>query len=353
MVTERPVTPLLGWLCLAVCLAVAFAACQRSKDPRFPHVLHLTKLACGKPGQPECLSCVSCHSPAQKGRAHKLPNASLCEECHRDDAHEVAKVLETVPERPYGEISFNHDKHLSMGPIQGQCVPCHAGVVRTDEATIPPMSQCFTCHEHEAEWQRGQCAPCHEKRDLQRTMPQTFLRHDAAFMKQHGSDAATQPELCQSCHAESDCQACHDMTQGVAVEVRRVEKIEANLVHRGDFMVRHSIEAQSQSARCASCHEPAECDACHVARGVSGNAVGGRNPHPPGWADGNVGGSDFHGTVARRDLLSCAGCHEQGPATNCIRCHKVGAYGGNPHPHGWKSAREPASQMCRYCHEGP
>jgi hypothetical protein len=84
---------------------------------------------------------------------------------------------------------------------------------------------------------------------------------------------------------------------------------------------------------------------------VSGNRLGATNPHPPGWVGNDVRSADFHGRQARRDIASCAGCHEQGPATNCIRCHKVGAYGGNPHPHGWQSARGPGSAMCRYCHE--
>jgi len=344
--------PLSLALGFAIALGACFAACHGTENPRFPHAVHLTELACGAPGQPECLSCATCHAPSQKGRAHKLPNASLCEECHKDDAHEVSRVLATIPERPHGDIAFNHDKHLTMGPIAGQCVPCHAGVVREGLSNIPPMSKCFECHEHQDEWDRGECAPCHEKKDLRRTMPETFLRHDEDFMKQHGSRAVTDQKLCQSCHSEADCQGCHDVTQALSIEQRKPEKIEAGFVHQGDFMVRHAIEAQSQSARCASCHEPQECDSCHVARGVSGNAVNGRNPHPPGWVGGDTQGRDFHGQVARRDLLSCAGCHEQGPATNCIRCHKVGAYGGNPHPHGWKSAREPASQMCRYCHEG-
>jgi hypothetical protein len=159
--------------------------------------------------------------------------------------------------------------------------------------------------------------------------------------------------LCQSCHAEKDCQVCHDLTSGMAPDRRHPDQLERKQVHRGDFMVRHAIEAQSQPARCQSCHEPEQdCDSCHVARGVSGNALGSRNPHPPGWVGSNTRASDFHGTAARRDLLACAACHEQGPATNCIRCHQVGGYGGNPHPAGWQSSREPASSMCRYCHGG-
>jgi hypothetical protein len=123
------------------------------------------------------------------------------------------------------------------------------------------------------------------------------------------------------------------------------------MVHRGDFLTRHAIDALAEPARCLSCHTERDCDSCHVERGVSGNAVGANNPHPPGWVGADTRSSDFHGSHARRDILSCAGCHEQGPATNCIRCHTVGAYGGNPHPSGWQSARGRQSSMCRYCHE--
>src|SRR5690606_35965555 len=157
-------------------------------------------------GQPECLSCASCHAPARMGRAHKLPDTALCEQCHKDDAHQMAQVLRAVPERPYGESGFNHDKHLAMGPIDGPCVPCHAGVVRTDRATIPPMSQCFSCHEHQAQWDRGQCTPCHQREDLTQIMPETFLRHEESFMRHHGSEALAQEVLCQSCHSQSECQ---------------------------------------------------------------------------------------------------------------------------------------------------
>jgi hypothetical protein len=83
---------------------------------------------------------------------------------------------------------------------------------------------------------------------------------------------------------------------------------------------------------------------------VSANLANPRNPHPPEWVGSNTSSSNFHGPAARRDILSCAGCHEAGPATNCIQCHKVGAYGGNPHPSGWKSSRGVEAEMCRYCH---
>jgi hypothetical protein len=231
-------------------------------------------------------------------------------------------------------------------------VPCHAGVVDPKRSPLPPMSQCFGCHEHAEQWEHGQCTPCHESEALRHTLPVTFLKHDNAFLRHHGDAMAQrqQASLCQNCHTQAQCQSCHDVTQDLTVEARRPDAIESGQVHRGDFMVRHAIEARSQPAKCLSCHTVQTCDSCHVARGVSANVANPANPHPPEWVGTNTSSSNFHGTAARRDILSCAACHEAGPATNCIRCHQVGGYGGNPHPRGWKSARGSDAEMCRYCH---
>ncbi|HWA78532.1 MAG TPA: cytochrome c3 family protein [Polyangiaceae bacterium] len=248
-------------------------------------------------------------------------------------------------------IAFNHDQHLTMPSIQGQCVPCHGGVVQAEASPLPPMSQCFTCHEHQQQWNARQCAPCHQTRDLRKTLPETFLKHDAGFARHHGQMATEDRRLCQSCHEQQDCNGCHDVSQELTRERRQPEKIESTSVHGGDFLVRHALEAEAEPARCARCHTPETCDSCHRERGVSAARSGARSPHPPGWVGTNTGASSFHGREARRDLLACASCHDQGPLTNCIRCHKVGAYGGNPHPGGWQSARSPREGMCRYCHE--
>jgi len=341
---------ILLWLTLTL---AAFAACRsESAPPRFPHQVHLAGIACGVPGKPACLSCVSCHDVATHDSGQRMPQAAVCARCHRD-ANQVKAVLSVAPVRPSGEISIDHDKHLAMPEIRGQCVPCHAGVVDAKRPPLPPMSQCFSCHEHEQQWAQAQCTPCHEPEALRRTMPTTFLKHDTGFLRHHGSVMAErqQAQLCQSCHTQAQCQACHDVTQDLTVEKRRPEKIESGQVHRGDFMVRHAIEARSQPARCLSCHTVQGCDSCHAARGVSANVANPANPHPPEWVGTNTSSSNFHGTAARRDIVACAACHEAGPATNCIRCHKVGGYGGNPHPRGWKSARGVDSEMCRYCHE--
>ena len=335
----------------ALYAAVVAGACADRVSPRFPHRLHLTGLECGAPGKPACLSCTSCHSVADRERGHAFPEGELCVRCHRDGAHEILASLGGRAPRPSGRIAFDHARHLGMKEVGGQCVPCHAGVVDAERAELPSMSTCLSCHEHERQWQDVVCAPCHAQADLERTLPLTFMRHDQDFARRHGELARQEQRLCQSCHAQAQCDDCHDVTQRLAVERRRPELIEQSFVHRGDFLVRHAVEAESQPSRCLSCHTVETCDSCHVARGVSGNARGSRNPHPAGWVGSNPDASSFHGEEARRDIVACASCHEAGPATNCIRCHRVGGYGGNPHPNGWKSGQPESATMCRYCHE--
>jgi hypothetical protein len=336
---------------LVALLAAALAACSTTSNPRFPHAVHLARSICAGPGRPPCPTCNSCHAVSRDDRrVDMLPRESQCTACHKPAERDVLRTLTAIPVRPSGEIAFDHDRHLAMPEISGQCVSCHAGVLNDKSADMPPMSQCFSCHEHREQWQRAQCLPCHQSEDLRHTPPRTFLQHTASFARRHGQFAQENKALCQSCHAEAECNACHDTSQTLTAERRSPEDIERNFVHRGDFMVRHAIEADAAPARCARCHSPQTCDSCHLARGVSANRLDGRSPHPQGWVGANANARSLHGIEARRDILKCASCHEQGPATNCIRCHKVGAYGGNPHPAGWRSSSGTDAQMCRYCH---
>lgn len=344
------------WSALGIGLA---AACLERPATRFPHELHLVRLECGGPGAPECLTCASCHRSAREASSplgrepSAVPPPESCSGCHPSDAGAklAASARAAVTPPPVAHaIRFSHEAHLAMPAIRGQCMPCHSGAVEPSSTLFPPMARCFDCHEHAEQFERTECGPCHDASDVRRLLPTSFLAHDAAWLRHHGAEAAQSEALCASCHAQKECDDCHDLSQSLPRELRRPDDLDRERVHPPDFLSRHSLEASSQPARCATCHAPASCDGCHVEHGVSGQSAAGFNPHPPGWVGGNPGSRDFHGRAARRDLLSCAGCHDQGPATNCIRCHSVGGYGGNPHPRGWQSTRSEASSMCRYCH---
>lgn len=335
----------------AMVLAVVLA-CSERPSVRFPHRLHVAQLACGGPDQHPCMTCNSCHQMQES--QPRAPARSDCVSCHRESSDELLAKVHRSPEAPPPpayQIHFSHEKHLAMSQIRGQCVTCHSGAVRGGDAPdFPPMERCFACHEHAEQWERSECAPCHDRADVEKLVPQTFLHHVGDFIRRHGVLATQERAKCESCHTQADCDDCHDVTQNLTIERRRPEAITQSFVHRGDFITRHPIEAQMQQARCMTCHTSESCDACHVERGISGNRIGALNPHPPGWVGANPQARDFHGRAARREVALCASCHEQGPQTNCIRCHKVGAFGGNPHPSGWKSSQSKDDTMCRYCH---
>jgi hypothetical protein len=249
---------------------------------------------------------------------------------------------------PRAPVRFDHFDHLALEVIRGQCVKCHAGVVDGNATRMPQMASCFDgCHGSVAD---SDCKSCHPT-DLRRLVPRTFLRHDMEFARNHGAAAASQERVCSRCHAAGECVDCHDASQKLPVDVRRAEQIDRELLHRADFVSRHGIEARHDGASCLRCHQTSSCDGCHVLRGVSASLVRAASPHPVGWIGPDVGGANFHGRHARREIVTCAGCHDQGPMTNCIRCHKVGGSGGNPHPSGWRSSRDASAATCRYCHE--
>ena len=324
-------------------------ACSAPRPPRFAHLEHLVKLECGDEGQPECLHCGSCHATSRTDGELVAPGYRQCSSCHDNPRQILARSRLPGP-APGEAIRFSHENHLQREGILGQCVKCHAGVVSDDPwaPATPSMATCLGCHQ--SEFDQNRCTDCHPSAELAVLKPVTFLRHDGSWIRRHGLVAAQSRQTCGTCHAERSCTDCHDLSQTLKLQGKYPEAIFREMPHRADFITRHAIEASDQ-AKCLSCHAPSSCDSCHTARGVSANAVGARNPHPIGWVGRDTSSRKFHGRAARRDLLQCAGCHDQGPQTNCIRCHRPGAPGGNPHPSGWESSQDRSSPMCRYCHE--
>lgn len=346
-----------GLVLAGAVVLVAGGACSKRLLTRFPHELHLAELECGKPGTPDCLSCNTCHAGTPDQSTWVKPPQSVCERCHQQNESQkyAISVRPVTAARPAAyDIRFGHDKHLKMPEIKGQCVKCHAGAVQAagGKPLFPPMNTCRGCHKHEEQFAANECTPCHKPNQLRGLKPLSFLSHDANWMRRHGTLARDELAMCSMCHAQTQCDACHDATQTIRTEVRNPDAIQRQYVHRFDFLSRHGIEAQSQPAMCVSCHQKQDCDACHMERGVSGGLVDGHNPHPPNWS-GNAGAAtNLHGAAARRDISSCAACHEQGAASNCVRCHKVGGFGGNPHPPGWSSTLGTDSGSCAACHGG-
>ncbi len=319
-------------------------------SPRFPHRVHLESTG---------LNCHNCHSSiptsTTTGRPD-FPGYAACSSCHRSEVgqgrrygYDAQATFSGNPDRRH--VIFSHQRH--MRPAKGQCVQCHKDVESNvpTQAILPAMAACLgACHQKQ--YDDRNCTLCHQQSDLVTLRPVTDIPHGLDYVPRHATDALRAGQLCRSCHTDNQCTACHSTSTGLRAEVQRLDDTRSSFRHGGDYITRHAIEARTEPTACVRCHQPSSCDSCHVRNGVSGNARGGLSPHPAGWTGRDSSDPTSHGRAARRQVVECASCHEQGPATNCIRCHKVGAFGGNPHPAGWSRMQSASSgETCRYCHE--
>lgn len=167
------------------------------------------------------------------------------------------------------------------------------------------------------------------------------------WLAEHGPQAGRPTADCSDCHAPSYCSDCHNSRQdGLTPETRMPEQTEREFIHRGEFRSRHAGEARTDPAQCQQCHLSQECQSCHAREGITTGAAA--YPHPAGWLA--PGSPEFHGDVARQDILLCASCHENGSATNCVTCHSASATTTSPHPAGWGNNQDRNSPACRNCH---
>ena len=149
-------------LLLVVALGLsALVACSGSRA-HFSHEYHLTRIACGGPGQPRCLNCTSCHKVDKTN--HMLPRVTACRNCHKPAEQTTLAAVHPAPndDLQFAEsLRFSHEQHLKMPALSGQCVPCHAGVVPPADdpqaSVFPPMKRCFKCHEHQQQWDQAKC----------------------------------------------------------------------------------------------------------------------------------------------------------------------------------------------------
>lgn len=343
-----------GALLALLVLGVAGACALRAFEA-FSHGRHLRDQVCGGPGEPPCLSCTSCH---RAGEAHDpaawaKPPTEVCSSCHKDQSDRLKFEVTGHPKRHSAahDIVFDHDRHLALDAIGGQCIQCHdiAGT-RSGAGVFPTMATCLGCHEHAQAFDKNECGPCHEPQHIPHLKPTSFINHDVAWRERHGGAAKTNAQLCTVCHSEASCNDCHDATQAMQSVLRRPEAIERGEPHRFDFATRHALEARSQPGQCLECHTAPECDSCHVRSGISASRAGAPNPHAGLWASGDGSSLNEHGRAARRDLVSCAACHDQGAQSNCVRCHAVDGFGGSPHPPGFRSSEPKSAPGCAPCH---
>ncbi len=341
---------------IALCAAALIAACStvatKSRDTIvFSHYLHAE----------QGVGCTDCHGEITEDAERKIqavPRMTGCADCHdveSDDGcgtcHTDTDNPETYPAELSTHLVFSHQIHQER---TSDCADCHADAASTaqlgdGQRLVPQHPECNTCHQPDMD--AGRCQLCHDRLDLYQRKPETVYSHGEGFFEKHGLQAAAGgAEHCALCHDQSFCGDCHARTMTVRPSLRYPDRVDRSFVHQGDWISRHVIEARSGDTGCLKCHGTSFCSSCHEQGGVGG-LLGQRNPHPASWLMPNT--AESHSRAARRNIVECAACHDQGPASNCLRCHRAGG-GHNPHPPGWK-APVPASErtshkMCSLCH---
>lgn len=350
--------PKVSALTLLMVLSLALAACAgvlglKGKSPSHPfeHRAHVLK----------GVNCKECHADVslagEVGDVH-FPTPKDCVRCHekphdtRDcrTCHTEAYVRESA-ELARKHLRFEHKQHMAQ--VKGDCVRCHVGVAEPNPTALRPvMATCFGCHAHQDQWQVRDCDGCHVDLGTEHVKPTSHVVHEGDFVREHGVRAASARDLCSTCHSERYCASCHGVGTVPILPARQAfDSPQLSGLHRAGFRARHAEEARAQPGVCTTCHSEASCKDCHSRRNVAAGG-GARNPHPPDWLTPGRGGGQ-HGTQARIDPASCAGCHGGAGEQLCVGCHKVGGSGGNPHGAGFRSTKNKTRDVpCRLCHAG-
>jgi hypothetical protein len=238
-----------------------------------------------------------------------------------------------------------------MAETNGNCMRCHAEIPRADsvEALEHPAMETCTDGCHKSALAETRCDLCHDDLSRYKLESIRFMSHGADFERRHGPVAKKDASTCANCHETSYCSDCHSSTAPIEPSTKLLERSTRSFIHPQPYVAIHAIDARSKKDTCESCHRPTFCRSCHASVGLAGLANDRAAPHPRGWLD--PFSPSFHGIEARRSIESCAGCHDRGAQSNCVRCHQVGGSGGNPHPPGFSRRTDPTqNRMCRICH---
>lgn len=336
---------------LTACAGLFGSPGSTEESIRAPHQRH-------KEADVDCATCHETIFDSTSVEDRDLPKEKVCLGCHKEEkveknncgfCHTKTASPGTYPARVRW-VKFNHASHMER--TNEDCTVCHKELPNPlmSEKVKPTMATCLNCHEHQAQYDKGQCDVCHKDLTVYQLKPVSDFSHQGNWLQNHRFESRGQEQNCAMCHEQNFCASCHAAkTVAARPEVILPERVDRQFIHRGDFLSRHPVEARADEAMCLRCHSVNTCQSCHAQSGLNPQNPG-VDPHPPGFGNGQL-----HGPAARRDIVQCAACHDQGAASNCVSCHRVGGIAGNPHPPSFttRHGREEIGRnaMCQVCHQ--
>ncbi|MFH0988452.1 MAG: hypothetical protein V1799_00360 [bacterium] len=347
-------------LCMVLLLGLysaesAFGETQKIREEKtikFSHLKHVKDAG---------IECVDCHKAATTS---KLSSDNLrsshenCQSCHEDQLNKTCTFCHTsenqdtyqAKEPPDRKLVFSHEFHL--GKEKMECITCHQNVPEADDEVtihVPKMTICNTCHNDAKA--SNYCEGCHT--DLSSLRPKEHNRTN--FVREHKIEARLSTQTCSTCHTQESCLDCHsgsdlqkssvkggDLVSPRSPRLMAIDRGQGNRlikVHDANFKMTHGVSAKSKMIECQTCHEQKTfCSTCHEAGGNVNQS--GFRPDSHAKADfirlGIGSGGGQHATLAKRDIETCASCHDaEGADPACVHCHTDadGIKGTDPKTH--------------------
>ncbi len=304
---------------------------------KFSHQKHVAELGA---------ECGACHAAAQTSESANdflFPKHAECAACHEQvesENTEDCKYCHVDGDNPEAfaqpareDIVFSHKQHIEKQ--NAECATCHNGIEKSEKpslAFLPDMASCNSCHNDVKA--TNACESCHPR--VETMLPSSHRaadwseQHKRLVRSEHGSND------CAVCHSENFCQTCHaeatsqftrgdlprSVPEGRPAPAGKNPGVQQN-VHALNYLFVHSLDLRAKQSDCFSCHnQQTFCAECHARNQDAGFS----SPLPlshraPDFVRVSGDGGQ-HAVLARRDMESCAACHDaEGRDPSCVLCH--------------------------------
>jgi len=165
------------------------------------------------------ISCIYCHSGAERGKTAGVPSLNVCMNCHKfvkqgptGDKTEIAKIYKALDYDPdkgtYGSnpkpiqwarvhnlpdlAYFNHSQHFVVGKIE--CQTCHG-----------PVQDSMTVAYQYSKLTMGWCIDCHRRTPVQMANNAYYNDYHKDLLAKYGSDSLITVERIGG----TECARCH------------------------------------------------------------------------------------------------------------------------------------------------
>ncbi len=192
-------------------MGIAVTQGYKPEQPiKFSHKLHAGDMK---------ISCIYCHSGAERGKTAGVPSLNVCMNCHKfvkqgpttgkDEIAKIYKALDYDPDKgTYGTNQkpiqwnrvhnlpdlayFNHSQHFVVGKIE--CQTCHGPV--QDSMTVVSQYSMLTM---------GWCIDCHRRTPVQMAGNNYYNDFHKTLLAKYGSDSLLTVESIGG----TECARCH------------------------------------------------------------------------------------------------------------------------------------------------